>query len=328
MARGRGSARVRVTNALPPALSMPHAQILVFPGVQILDFTGPHDVLATAGYDVTTVAPTLDAVECNGGLRVQPDRSIADAFEGDCLVVPGGYGVRQAADDDALLRWIDDASGRATDVLSVCTGAFFFAKLGSLDGGEATTYHTSIQRLREAAPAATIVEDRRVVEHGKMVIAAGVSAGIDGAFRILEKRRSRAFAMQTALWLEYDWQPEGDYCRAALADRHITRALASLELEGDASMETVETHGDRDAWTLGWACRGEVRGPLTACLDASWERTGEGSWSWTSEGSVWNAALEARDDHLALFIQRRPSRRAGDGGEGDGRSPAPASTRP
>jgi transcriptional regulator GlxA family with amidase domain len=94
--------------------------------------------------------------------------------------------VRPQLSNTAVIAWIQDSSRKARVVFSVCNGAFFLARAGLLDGLEATTFAHLIPQLKEAAPKARIVSDRRFVDNGKVVTAAGLSSGIDGRY-VVEK---------------------------------------------------------------------------------------------------------------------------------------------
>lgn len=100
-----------------------------------------------------------------------------------------------------MLRNLDAA-------MSVCTGAFILQKAGLLDGLTATTFHNAIESLREVAPKTEVLANTRWVDNGQVITTAGVSAGIDGALRVVEKLYGRETAQATAHYMEYDkWDP-------------------------------------------------------------------------------------------------------------------------
>lgn len=188
--------------------------VLIFEGVELLDFAGPAEVFVVAAkgkaFDVYTVAATAKPVRVMGGLTVVPNHALADAPAPDILVLPGGN--LQAVDDETL-AWVKKTSAEADHVMSVCFGAFLLARAGLLDGIEATTHHWGIDDLRKASPTCTVVTGRRFVESGKILSTAGVTAGIDGALRLVEKILGAEAALWTAReWMEYESWPgrEGD----------------------------------------------------------------------------------------------------------------------
>lgn len=184
--------------------------IFVHEGVELLDFAGPGEVFAAAGrgqYNVFTVAASLRPITSQGFVTIKPQYTISNCPQPDILVLPGGAtGIPLA--DEQVIAWIKRTTPKTEVTLSVCTGAFLLAKAGLLDGREATTHWGSIERLRQAAPRATIYENRRFVDNGQIVTAAGVSAGIDGSLHVIDRLLGREAAQRTARYMEYKWQPE------------------------------------------------------------------------------------------------------------------------
>jgi putative intracellular protease/amidase/YHS domain-containing protein len=183
--------------------------ILVFNRMELLDFAGPAEVFASAGYEVSTVAATRDPVPCAGLITLTPRYTFADCPSADIIVIPGGN-VREVAKDKRVIDWLVRASPAAEATLSVCTGAFVLAKAGLLDGKEATTHWGSIGALRKQFPQITVRDDRRVVDNGKVVTSAGVSAGIDGALHLVDRLSGRSEASKAARYMEYNWQPPSE----------------------------------------------------------------------------------------------------------------------
>ncbi len=194
--------------------------ILIFDDVEVLDFAGPFEVFsrtrtvpgvesrlsdATAPYRVFTVSRDGKVVTATGGLQVQPRYSFADAPEIDLLVVPGGLGTRALLDDAEVLDWIR-RNARSGQVTSVCTGALLLAKAGLLEGRRATTHWAALDLLESMGAALQVERHSRWVDDG-VVSSAGVAAGIDMAFHIVEKQHGKAVADETARYIDYPrWQ--------------------------------------------------------------------------------------------------------------------------
>jgi putative intracellular protease/amidase len=179
--------------------------ILIFDHMELLDFAGPVEVFQSAGFQVHTVAATRDPITCAGVVTLTPCYTLANCPPADVLVIPGGS--RAVSRDQRVTDWVAQASDKAAVTLSVCTGAFVLARAGLLDGKEATTHWGAIQALRKEFPKITVHADRRIVDNGKMVTCAGVSAGIDGALHLVDRLLGRAEATATARYMEYNWQP-------------------------------------------------------------------------------------------------------------------------
>jgi transcriptional regulator GlxA family with amidase domain len=191
--------------------------ILIFDDVEVLDFAGPFEVFSrtrlaagvdsrrtddSAPFETFTVARTRDVVTAIGGLRVLPHYGWAHAPLIDVLVVPGGFGTRVLVNDPPTLDWIREAAASASLVTSVCTGALLLAKAGLLKGQRATTHWAGLDLLASLDPTIQVQRDTRVVSDVVMT-SAGVSAGIDMAFSVVERLCGRAVANETAHYIEY-----------------------------------------------------------------------------------------------------------------------------
>jgi transcriptional regulator GlxA family with amidase domain len=193
--------------------------ILIFDGVEVLDFAGPYEVFSrtrttpgpearrsdeSAPFRVFTVARTRDTVRATGGLGVVPDHDFAGAPSLDLLVVPGGFGTRPLLEDRETLDWIRRRAAAAGQVASVCTGALLLAKVGLLAGRRATTHFNALDLLGSLDPTITVERGVRFVEDG-IVTSAGVAAGIDMSFQLVARRCGRVVAEETARYIEYPW---------------------------------------------------------------------------------------------------------------------------
>lgn len=190
---------------------MKNVAILIFDEVEVLDFCGPFEVFSVAGrrseltpFHVYTVAQT-EPVLARNNLSVNPAHTLSDCPPPDILLVPGGYGTRREMHNPELIDWIRRRAGEAELVLSVCTGALLLAKAGLLDGLSATTHHGAIDLLRESAPNTTVLPSERIVDNGKVVLSAGVSAGIDMSLYVVGRLLGAGQAEETARYIEYDW---------------------------------------------------------------------------------------------------------------------------
>ena len=191
--------------------------IVVYDGVELLDFAGPAEVFAAAAgfgrvgeesaFRVYTVSATKKPITSQGFLQVLPDYSIDDAPPPDLIVLPGGN-TGNVLSDPRFFAWAKASAEKAQLALSVCTGAFVLARAGLLDGRPATTWYNAVAKLRESTPKATVQEGRRFIDSGKIVTTAGVSAGIDGSLHVVARLLGRNVADRTARYMEYHWTPE------------------------------------------------------------------------------------------------------------------------
>ena len=184
--------------------------ILLFDDVEVLDFAGPFEVFAVADelrghamLNVFTVAENLGTVRARNGLKVVPHFSREDCPAPHVLVIPGGFGTRALLNKPALLEWVRLKARHADMVMSVCTGALVLAKAGLLDGLRATTHHECFDQLRAVAPRTEIIETDRYVDNGRVLTAAGISAGIDCSLHVVERLLGSETAADTARYMEY-----------------------------------------------------------------------------------------------------------------------------
>jgi transcriptional regulator GlxA family with amidase domain len=184
--------------------------ILIFDDAEELDFVGPWEVFtamaAAHGDRVVTIAPEPRTIRCAKGLRVIPDHSIDDAPALDVILVPGGQGTRREAANERLLAWIADRSERAKWVTSVCTGSLVLHAAGPARHKRVTTHWSFVDVLRSRGEI-TVLDDVRFVRDGKIVTAAGVSAGIDMALWLVGQLKDPAAARRVQRYIEYSPAP-------------------------------------------------------------------------------------------------------------------------
>ena len=185
--------------------------ILLYPGVQSLDVTGPLEVFTAAarlisagarcdrGYEVRTFSRDGLALKASSGLTITPDGSLTEAPVAiDTLIVPGGRGSREAAEDGALIEWISGSASVARRTAGVCTGAFLLAAAGLLDGRRATTHWAAAQELARRHPEVQVDPEPIFLRDGSTWTSAGVTAGMDLALALVEEDLDRDAALQIA----------------------------------------------------------------------------------------------------------------------------------
>lgn len=201
-----------LTAANPPAPPL-RAAVLLFDGVEELDFVGPYDVLATwqdlhpESIAVTTIAEGGAPVRGGHGLRVIPDGDWPAApGRLDLLIIPGGCTcpVRGHPKVNARLRAL---YAEGTLLASVCTGAEVLAEAGLLAGRRATTHWGAAEALAAHPSGITVLPEARFVDDGQIVTAAGVSAGIDMALHLVSRLAGADVARLVRREMQYDPAP-------------------------------------------------------------------------------------------------------------------------
>ena len=148
----------------------------------------------------------------------------------DVVLVPGGEGNRPLLSDERVLRWLRSVHERTRWTTSVCTGSLLLGAAGLLRGRRATSHWLFLEHLREFGAEPT---RERVVEDGKLLTAAGVSAGIDMALRLVEREAGAEVAQTVQLGIEYDPQPPHDTGSPAKAPPAIVEAVRTAFAAGD-----------------------------------------------------------------------------------------------
>jgi transcriptional regulator GlxA family with amidase domain len=183
--------------------------ILVFDGITALDAVGPYEVLRSVpGWNVSFVGKSAGEVRTDvGSLGLIADHGIAERPTADVLLIPGGAGNRALLGDAEVLDWVRGVDRGSKWTTSVCTGSLVLGAAGLLEGRRATGHWLYLDPLRAygAEP-----EVGRWIEDGKIITAAGVSAGIDMALHLVNRELGPEVAQAIQLGIEYDPQPPFD----------------------------------------------------------------------------------------------------------------------
>jgi transcriptional regulator GlxA family with amidase domain len=192
-----------------------------------LDAVGPYEVLSRLpGATVVFVAAAAGPVRTdNGMLSLEAECTLEELADPDILLVPGGPGEVTQRAGERMLEWVREADRTSTWTTSVCTGSLILAAAGLLDGRPATGHWLAMDELRRLGAEPT---GKRVVFDGKIVTAAGVSAGIDMALALAEKIAGADVAQAIQLAIEYDPQPPFDAGAPEKAPEQIVAMLRNM----------------------------------------------------------------------------------------------------
>jgi transcriptional regulator GlxA family with amidase domain len=184
--------------------------IFIFPDVETLDFCGPLEVFTAANiacekefFHVYTFAENPESVKTINGLKVIPDYDISDVPQPDILIIPGGNGTRAMIENSKVLDALQQLYDGSEFTFSVCSGARIPAVLGWLDDKIFTTHHSIFDDVQKLAPKAHMRPNNRFTDNGKILTSAGVAAGIDLSFYLLQKIQGTEVAEKTAQYMEY-----------------------------------------------------------------------------------------------------------------------------
>jgi putative intracellular protease/amidase len=208
--------------------------ILLYEGFTALDAVGPYETLSRLpDATVTFVAAEPGLLRTDvGSLGLMADASLRDVTRPEIVVVPGGPGQVLPMGDAATLDWLRDAHAHSQWTTSVCTGSLILASAGLLEGKRATTHWQAMEFL--AAMGVDAV-DERVVFDGKVVTAAGVSAGIDMGLALAARIAGDEVAQAIQLGIEYDPEPPFDAGSRSKAPASVVELLEARSRFRDAS---------------------------------------------------------------------------------------------
>lgn len=195
--------------------------IFIFDDVEVLDFAGPFEIFGVAGkqggqpgyFNVFTIAEK-PGIAARNNLLVEATYTFDNCPIPDILLIPGGggykpdgtpFGTRREMHNEKLLDWVKTMNQKVELLLSVCTGSLILAKAGLLEGLKATTHFKAVEQMREAAPNTTLLPQERWVDNGRIILSAGVSAGIDMSLYVVTKLHGKEAANETAKYIQYDY---------------------------------------------------------------------------------------------------------------------------
>lgn len=181
---------------------------VLFDGFETLDVFGPVEMLGASGeFLIAFYSLEGGIVKSYQGVPVET-QSLDGVGAPEVLLVPGGMGVYDMLENDAFITRLAELAGQAHYVLSVCNGAFLYAKAGVLDGRRATTYKARMDRAEELFPAVSWERNARWTVDGNLYVSSGVSAGTDMALGFIADVCGRETAEKTARYAEYTWNDD------------------------------------------------------------------------------------------------------------------------
>ncbi|MFJ1755035.1 GlxA family transcriptional regulator [Kitasatospora sp. NPDC088134] len=207
-----------------------HVVIAAFPGIELLDVTGPAELFSVAsrvagadrpGYRVRIATADGGPVASSGGVRLLADLAFAEVAPAgpadpvDTLLVAGAIeladgGRVEPVVDRPLVDWLRTVSPRTRRIGSVCAGAHLLAAAGLLDGRPATTHWLTADRLAADHPGVRVDPDPIFVRDGSVWTCAGVTSGMDMALAMVAENHGPELALATArMMVMYVKRPGG-----------------------------------------------------------------------------------------------------------------------
>lgn len=195
--------------------------VVLFDGFTVLDMYGPVQAFGACRitrpdgppfrfFEVFTIAERRGPIKSGEGPSTHADYTFAEAPPYDILLVPGGFGTREAVKDDAFLGRLRAASEKAAVTATVCTGSALLARTGLMDGRPATSNKIAWDWVVQHGPKVLWKRKARWVDDGNLITSSGVSAGTDMALALIARLHGREMAVSAARNMEYLWHEKAD----------------------------------------------------------------------------------------------------------------------
>lgn len=204
--------------------------IVLYKGMTALDAVGPYEVLRfMPGAEIRFVSHQVQPILTDSGVLVLgATHTYQQTPKPDIVLVPGSTAdTTTAMTDKALIQWLKSVHKTSQLTLSVCSGALVLAAANILQGHNATTHWIAQTYLKNFG--ATAKREARIVESGKIITAAGVSAGIDLALTVVKQLHGQQRAEIIQLLIEYDPMPPVDSGHPTKASK-VVYQLAKAEM--------------------------------------------------------------------------------------------------
>lgn len=241
-------------------MSVKAVAIVIYEGVQALDVAGPMDVFSEANaflgisdrYKTFLVAAHRKPLRASNGIQLVADLTFEQAAGGfDIILVAGAPAPPEAEPEPSLLQWVRELPWRSSVYGSICTGAFVLGYAGLLDERRVTTHWQDAAALAARFPKARVEPDLIYVRDGRLITAAGVTAGIDLGLALVGQQHGPETALKVAKRLVVVAQRQGgqsqfspyltappdpespvariqEHVMASLGDRHTLESLAAI----------------------------------------------------------------------------------------------------
>jgi len=223
--------------------------IYIYNGMTMLDAIGPYEVLRNLkDVNIKFVSKQKGEITADSHfIHINSKYSIDEISSADILLIPGStIGFIREMKDRTVLGWIKKMDEQTQKTVTVCTGSMILAATGLLKGKKATSHWKPINLLSEFGAIPT---RERIIEEGKYITAAGVSAGIDMALYLVDLLEGPEVAKAAQLAIEYDPKPLYQSGNYLTADKDIIK-LSEKMMEADAKKDISLWEMMKNARTL------------------------------------------------------------------------------
>ncbi len=184
--------------------------IIVYPGFKALEAIGPLKVFdytnhclrqrnLAGGYEVVIASTITGMIASDTLMSLNATKVISPGSLPDIALIVGAPDIEKALQDaPEIVEWARNAAPKMNRLAALCTGSFFLAEGGVLNGLRATTHWRFAERLRKKYPGINVDADAIFIREGNIWTSAGVTAGMDLALAIVEEDFGREIALEVA----------------------------------------------------------------------------------------------------------------------------------
>ncbi|MDY7545695.1 DJ-1/PfpI family protein [Glaciimonas sp. CA11.2] len=184
--------------------------IIIYPGFKALEAIGPLKVFdytntclrqrqLSGGYEVAIASTKIGMIVSDTLMSLEATKAISTLALPDLAIIVGAPDIEKSLQDSPeIVEWVANAAPKIQRLAALCTGSFFLAEGGALDGRRATTHWRFSERLGKKYPAIKVDADAIFIREGNIWTSAGVTAGMDLALAIVEEDFGREIALEVA----------------------------------------------------------------------------------------------------------------------------------
>ena len=191
---------------------MKHISILVPNGAVALStiegpfigFSRANDILLSLGkqplFQVQLVGLTKEAQIYDRLFTVYPDRTIADPFKTDLIIIPAVNGdMKKVIESNKdFFPWINKQYKSGAEVASLCVGTFLLASTGLLDGKKCATHWMATNDFRKMFPDVNLVSEKIITDEHGIYSSGGANSFWNLIIYLIEKYAGREVAILCA----------------------------------------------------------------------------------------------------------------------------------
>jgi len=183
--------------------------IIIYPGFKSMEAVGPINVLSYANrhlesrgdprrYKITLAAPDPGSIPSDTLISLDASCALPSA-SCSTVMVTGAPDIETALQSQPeIIQWSRETAPKTDRFAALCSGSFFLAASGHLDGRRAATHWSVAGLLQKRFPEVRVEPDAIFVQDDNLWTSAGVSAAIDLTLAFVEQDFGHDLALSVA----------------------------------------------------------------------------------------------------------------------------------